>query len=34
MVHRHGPDFDWRHEPMDPSVVYEVVVEKRMDGKL
>jgi hypothetical protein len=22
MVHRHGHDFDWRHEPVDPSVVY------------
>jgi hypothetical protein len=22
MVCRHGPDFDWRHEPVDPSVVY------------
>jgi hypothetical protein len=22
MVRRHGPDFDWRHEPGDPSVVY------------
>ena len=22
MVRRHGPDFDWRHEPVDPSVVY------------
>jgi hypothetical protein len=22
MVRRHGPDFDWRHETVDPSVVY------------
>jgi hypothetical protein len=22
MVCCHGPDFDWRHEPVDPSVVY------------
>lgn len=22
MVRRHGPDYDWRHEPVDPSVVY------------
>jgi hypothetical protein len=22
MVRHHGPDFDWRYEPVDPSVVY------------
>jgi hypothetical protein len=22
MVQRHGPDFDWQNEPVDPSVVY------------
>jgi hypothetical protein len=22
MVWRHDPDFDWRHEPVDPLVVY------------
>jgi hypothetical protein len=22
MVRRHSPDFDWRHEPLDPLVVY------------
>jgi hypothetical protein len=22
MVRHHGPDFDWQHEPVDPSVVY------------
>jgi hypothetical protein len=34
MVRRHGPDFDWRHELVDPSAVYSSGGEKRMDDKL
>jgi hypothetical protein len=34
MVRSHGPDFNWRHEPVDPLVVYSSGGGKRMDGKL